>query len=78
MGLVRNIGENLARLGIDTRLITVLGNDIYGKLMIEEGMKIGLDMSESLILPEMKTSTYIAILDEHGRYGISPLIYGYI
>ena len=65
-GVGRNIGENLARLGIDTRLITVLGNDIYGKLMIEEGMKIGLDMSESLILPEMKTSTYIAILDELG------------
>lgn len=70
-GVGRNIGENLSRLGVDTRFITVLGNDIYGKLMIEEGMKIGLDMSESLILQDKKTSNYIAILDEMGDMNLA-------
>lgn len=65
-GVGRNIGENLARLGIDTRLITVLGNDIYGKQIVEDGMKIGLDMSDSLIVQDKDTSTYLAILDENG------------
>lgn len=70
-GVGRNIGENLSRLKVDTRLITVLGNDIYGKLMIEQGMKTGLDMSESLILQDKKTSTYIAILDETGDMNLA-------
>ncbi len=70
-GVGRNIGENLSRLGIDTRLITVLGNDIYGKTIVEEGIKIGLDMSESLILLGEETSTYIAILDEIGDMNLA-------
>lgn len=70
-GVGRNIGENLSRLGADTRLITVLGNDIYGKLIKEEGVKIGLNMSESLILYGEKTSTYLAILDETGDMKIA-------
>lgn len=65
-GVGRNIGENLARLGIDTRLITVIGNDTYGKLIVDEGRKIGLDMSDSLILQDATTSTYLCILDEGG------------
>lgn len=70
-GVGRNIGENLSRLGIDTRLITVLGNDTYGKLIVEEGKKIGLDMSQSLILQDEDTSTYIAILDETGDMNVA-------
>lgn len=70
-GVGRNIGENLSRLGIDTRLITVLGDDIYGRLIVEEGKKIGLDMSQSLILKDEYTSTYIAILDETGEMNVA-------
>lgn len=70
-GVGRNIGENLSRLGIDTRLITVLGDDIYGKLMVEEGMKIGLDMSESLTIVGGETSIYMAILDEVGDMNLA-------
>lgn len=65
-GVGRNIGENLARLGIDTRLITVLGKDTYGKLIMEEGSKIGLNMSDSLVISDEQTSTYLGILDEGG------------
>ena len=65
-GVGRNIGENLSRLGVNTKIITVLGNDIYGKLLMEECKKINLDISESLILENGNTSTYLAILDEYG------------
>lgn len=58
-------------MGIDTRLITVLGDDIYGRLIVEEGKKIGLDMSQSLILKDEYTSTYIAILDETGEMNVA-------
>lgn len=70
-GVGRNIGENLARLGVDTKLITIIGDDTYGKLIVDEGMKIGLDMSDSLILQDHSTSTYLSILDEKGDIGVA-------
>lgn len=70
-GVGRNIGENLARLGIDTKLITVLGDDLYGRLILEKGNEIGLDISESLILKNRGTSTYLAILDEKGDMNLA-------
>ena len=65
-GVGRNIGENLVRLGIETQLITAIGKDIYGKLIIEESQKIGLNIGESLMLKNENTSTYLAILDKNG------------
>lgn len=65
-GVGRNIAENLARLNIDTRLITVIGSDTYGKHIIEEAMKVDLDMSDSLVLQDKDTSTYLCILNESG------------
>ena len=65
-GVGRNIGENLTRLGINTKLITAIGKDIYGRLIIEESTKIGLNIEESLLLDNDNTSTYLALLDENG------------
>ncbi|WMJ76343.1 MULTISPECIES: PfkB family carbohydrate kinase [unclassified Sedimentibacter] len=63
-GVGRNIGENLVRLGIDTKLISVLGDDIYGSKILEESADMGLDMKDCLILKGESTSTYLAVLDE--------------
>lgn len=63
-GVGRNIGENLRKMDVETKLITVIGNDIYGNKIIEEGRNIGLDMQHSLILQEQSTSTYLCILNE--------------
>lgn len=65
-GVGRNIGENLARFGIDTKLISVIGNDTYGKMIMDQGNKIGLDTFDSLILEGNQTSTYICILNTDG------------
>jgi len=35
VGVGRNIAENLARLGSDTRLLTAVGNDQYGHHLLE-------------------------------------------
>lgn len=63
-GVGRNIGENLVRLGIETKLISVLGDDIYGLKILEDSTLIGLDMKDSLILKGENTSIYLAVLDE--------------
>lgn len=65
-GVGRNIAENLCKLSLTTKLITAIGDDLYGQKILEESRKIGLDMTQSLILKEQSTSTYLAILDEQG------------
>lgn len=65
-GVGRNIAENLVHLGVPTKLISAIGEDIYGKRILEHAISIGLDMSSSLISSQIPTSTYLAILDEKG------------
>lgn len=65
-GVGRNIAENLVHLGVPTKLISAIGEDIYGKRILEHAISIGLDMSSSLISSQIPTSVYLAILDEKG------------
>lgn len=66
-GVCRNIAENVARVGINTKFISILGDDESGKNMLEHGQKIGYDMKDSMILEGKSTPTYLAILDERGE-----------
>jgi len=61
-GVGRNIAENLARLDIDTTLITVLGKDAQGTMIENHSKSVNLKISA--ILAET-TPTYISIMDEH-------------
>ena len=65
-GVGRNIGENLARLGVYTKLITVIGDDANGNNILENARSVGLDMEHSMKLKEDSTSTYLALLNEKG------------
>ena len=60
-GVARNIAENLARLGHKVKLLTALGNDIYGQKLLEHTQQAGVDMSDSWILNQSPTSTYLSI-----------------
>jgi pseudouridine kinase len=70
-GVGRNIAENLVKLGIHTKLISAVGEDIYGQKVLDEARLIGLDMQDSLILREQPTSTYMAVLDEKGDMNVA-------
>ncbi|MDF2985398.1 MAG: psuK 2 [Eubacterium sp.] len=65
-GVGRNIAENLVHLGVSTKLISAVGEDIYGRKIVEHATAIGLDMKSSLFMSQVPTSTYLAILDEKG------------
>ncbi|WP_245544077.1 carbohydrate kinase family protein [Peptoniphilus timonensis] len=62
-GVARNICENLARLGINTSLLSVVGKDDAGKNILSELDRINVDSSKILI-SEGITPHYLAILDE--------------
>lgn len=70
-GVGRNIAENLVKLGIHTKLISAVGDDLYGHKVFDEARLIGLDMQDSLILKQQSTSTYMAILDEKGDMNVA-------
>ena len=66
-GVCRNIAECMARVGVNTKFISVLGDDEAGLRMMDHSKVMNYDMSESLIVKGGSTPTYMAILDEQGE-----------
>ncbi|MBQ7487448.1 MAG: carbohydrate kinase family protein [Clostridia bacterium] len=66
-GVCRNICENLARLGEEVYLVTVLGNDVNGRNILEGCEHAGIHMRGTKILDGEQSSTYISITDRDGE-----------
>ena len=62
-GVARNIAENLARLGQNVNLISIVGADAIGKQLLEYTAQAGVKTAACLMTPEFNTATYLAILD---------------
>lgn len=65
-GVARNIAENLARLGADVALLTVVGDDYAGEQMMDNAAEVGMDVSRALTIEGEPTCTYLAALDPTG------------
>lgn len=66
-GVCRNIAENLARVGVETKFISTLGDDENGKSIFDHSKRLGYDMEHSLFLKNESTPTYMAILNHQGE-----------
>lgn len=66
-GVCRNIAENMARVGVNTKFISVVGDDEKGRSILEHARGLQLDMRDSLIVKGESTPTYMAILNEDGE-----------
>lgn len=60
-GVGRNVAENLARLGNDTRLLSAVGDDLYGRSLLESTQKAGVDVQGCWVFTGMDTSTYLSV-----------------
>jgi pseudouridine kinase len=58
-GVGRNIAHNMALLGVDTRLVTAFGDDVYAQKIAASCGELGIDISQSLTVPGGATSTYL-------------------
>lgn len=65
-GVARNVAENLARLGVDTRLIAAVGRDPQGEWLLTETERAGVDV-RSVLRADGPTGTYAAVLDDQGE-----------
>ncbi len=65
-GVGRNIAENLARLGTHVRLLTLVGDDQYGELVVNETKSAGVDVSYIQKVFDHPTGIYLSVQDETG------------
>lgn len=65
-GVARNVAENLARLGHDTRLLSAMGNDLQGRSLLEATQKAGVDVRGCWVFTGEATSAYVSL---HGPAG---------
>jgi pseudouridine kinase len=65
-GVARNVAENLARFGVDTRLLAAVGDDPYGRSLLETTRRAGVDVQGCWVLAGQTTSTYMSL---HGPAG---------
>lgn len=70
-GVARNISENLARLGHDIRLISVVGDDAHGLQLLDATRKTGVDVSRVRTAMGAATPTYMSIHDDAGDMSIA-------
>ncbi|NDJ54014.1 MAG: ribokinase [Chloroflexi bacterium] len=65
-GVARNIAENLARLDVNPVLLTAVGNDGAGERILGHATASGIDTSHALVIDDLPSGTYMAILTEAG------------
>ncbi|MBE5785570.1 MAG: MarR family transcriptional regulator [Clostridiales bacterium] len=70
-GVTRNILENAARLGLDTKLISAVGDDPLGELILARSRAAGMDVSHVQRVENRASSTYITILEPSGEMFIA-------
>ena len=70
-GVGRNIAHNMTLMGLDVKMLTAMGEDVYGNRITSSCTELGIDISHALRLPECATSTYLYIADESGEMALA-------
>ncbi|CDL84696.1 winged helix-turn-helix transcriptional regulator [Xenorhabdus sp. 42] len=66
-GVARNIAHNIAALKNDCYLISVFGDDAYGKRLFNETRLAGVDVSHTHKLDDERTSSYNSIVNSKSQ-----------
>ena len=70
-GVGRNIAHNMSLLELDVRLLTVFGDDGNAQKIAASCGELGIDISQSPVVPGGRTSTYLFINDERGDMALA-------
>ena len=61
-GCARNVAENLARLGMPTALLSVVCQDDFGRTIVRQTERAGVDTDHVLISCDQHSAAYMALL----------------
>lgn len=70
-GVGRNIAHNLCLLGVNTCLLTAMGDDLYASHIADSCEDLGIDLSHALRVPRGTTSTYLYLNDSDGDMALA-------
>ncbi len=70
-GVSRNIAENLSLLEVKTELISAIGGDPNGEMILSSCRDCGIGTEHSLIIPDKLSSVYLAIMDTSGDMALA-------
>ncbi len=70
-GVGRNIAHNMSLLGVDVRMLTAYGDDIYGQRITASCKALGIDISCALQIPGGTTPTYLFLNDNDGDMALA-------
>ncbi len=65
-GVGRNIAENLARLGARVYMVSAIGNDHFGEMILKSCLDAGIEISEIERIPDARSSSYLVLTDKDG------------
>lgn len=65
-GVTRNIAENMARLGLDVHMVSVTGDDDFGRIIRDSCTAVGMDITHVETLPGARSSAYLVTTDADG------------
>jgi pseudouridine kinase len=66
-GVARNVAENLARLGVRTQLVSLLGRDAAADVLLQGLHRVGIDTQLCMSVAGGTTGSYTAVLDAQGQ-----------
>ncbi len=66
-GVVRNVAENLARLGLPVALVAAVGDDAGGRMLLEQAARVGIDTEAVLRQRRQVSDSYTAVLSADGE-----------
>ena len=70
-GVGRNIAHNMTLMGVDVKMLTAMGQDVYGNRIADSCKELGIDASRALRVADCATSTYLYIADEEGEMALA-------
>ena len=70
-GVGRNIAHNMSLLGMDVRMLTAFGDDLYGQRIADSCKSLGIDISNALQIPGGTTPTYLFLNDADGDMALA-------
>ena len=70
-GVGRNIAHDMRLMEVDTKLLTAFGDDVYAQKITASCGELGIDVSQSLVVPGAATSTYLYISGPDGDMALA-------
>lgn len=70
-GVTHNVCANAARLGLEVKLITALGSDLYAGEIRRDCLEMGIDPSCSMVVPGHGSSVYLSIHNDNGEMSVA-------